>query len=424
MKRGRDFRVKALFFSDDLMAERIIETLPNGLRIIAEKSSGNVAYIGVLTNAGSRDDSEGCDGLAHFVEHTLFKGTASRNSWQISNRMESVGGELNAYTTKEEIMLYTNAPSGYERRAVELLADLVEKSEFPAVELDRERGVILEEIHSYRDNASYAVFDEFDELFFAGSGLAHNILGYAESVKNIKSQDALDFRQKHFVPDNMVFYCVAPSDPIRNIDLIKRYFGHLKGSHAASGRIAPVPNPEFDEQRDRHNHQANVLIGTHVFDASDPRRYPLILLANYLGGPAMNSVLNRELRDKRGLVYTVETNIALYSDAGAYQLYFGCEPDNVGKCIRIFRKELEKLASSRMSDRMFNMARRQLCGQLLVSGDNRESRAMGYAKSLMRYGEVRDNTYTTSRLMEVTPEEVRDIASMIASQPMSKLILI
>lgn len=406
------------------MAERIIETLSNGLRVVAERSTGNVAYIGVLTNAGSRDDGAGLDGLAHFVEHTLFKGTASRNSWQISNRMESVGGELNAYTTKEEIMLYTNAPAGYERRAVELLADLVEFSEFPAAELDRERGVILEEIHSYSDNAAYAVFDEFDELFFTGSGLAHNILGYADTVKDIAGRDALAFRRRHFVPDNMVAYCMAPSDPMKNIALIDRYFGHLEGCHKESDRTKPGVNPVFDETRDRHNHQANVLLGTPIFDGRDPRRYALILLANYLGGPAMNSRLNRELRDKRGLVYTVETNIALYSDAGAYQLYFGCEPRNVNKCIRIFRRELDRLASDRLSDRMFNAARQQLCGQLLVSGDSRENQAMACAKTLMRYGEVRDNSYATRCLMDVTADDVREIAAMIASQPMSKLVLI
>ena len=406
------------------MAERIIETFPNGLRAVAERSSGNVAYIGVLTNAGSRDDGDGRDGLAHFVEHTLFKGTASRSSWQISNRMESVGGELNAYTTKEEIMLYTNAPAGYEARAVELLADLVTTAHFPEAELDRERGVILEEIHSYNDNAAYAVFDEFDELFFAGSGLAHNILGYADTVKKIGSADATDFRCRHFVPGNMVFYCVAPSDPHKNMRLIERYFGNLQGYRENSDRTKPQLNEPFDETRDRHNHQANVLLGTRIFDGHDQRRYPLILLANYLGGPAMNSRLNRELRDKRGLVYTVETNIALYSDAGAYQLYFGCEPDNVNKCIKIFRRELEKLASARLSDKMLNAAKRQLCGQLLVSGDSRENQAMGYAKSLMRYGEVRDNRYAARRLEEVTSEQLRDLAAMIATQPMSKLVLI
>lgn len=404
--------------------ERIIHTLQNGLRVIAERSDGNVAYIGVLTNAGSRDDGKDRDGLAHFVEHTVFKGTAARNSWQISNRMESVGGELNAYTTKEEIMLYTNAPSGYEERAVELLSDLVESASFPNAELDLERGVIIEEIHSYRDNAAYAVFDEFDELFYKGSGLAHNILGYQNTVERLDSRSAREFLTSYFAPANMVLYCVAPSDPQRNLRLIEKHFGSLRRPMPSLMRPEPELNAVFDETRSRDNSQANVVLGRRIFGMHDHRRYALFLLSNMLGGPAMNSRLNRELRERRGLVYTVESIASLYSNAGAFQIYFGCEPRNVNKCVRIIERELDSLAQKRLSQRMFDMALRQLCGQLLVSGDNRENCAMSYAKSLMRHGEVHDNRHTAERIRSLTADDIRELAQLICSRPVSKLTIV
>lgn len=404
--------------------DRIVHTLSNGLRVVAERSDGNVAYIGVLTNAGSRDDGTGRDGLAHFVEHTLFKGTPTRRGWQVSNRMELIGGELNAYTTKEEIMLYTNAPAGYEGRALELLADLVENASFPAHELDLERGVVLEEISSYRDNPAYAVFDEFDEIFFAGSPLAHNILGYEDTVNRLSSTDTRDFLTSYFTPGNMVLYCVTPTDPRKCMRLVEKYFGRISRPMAAHLRTAPAPVAPFDETRDNHRNQANVVIGTATYSASDPRRYALYLFSAILGGSAMNSRLNRVLRERRGLVYTVESSVSLYSDAGSWQVYFGCDPENVEKCSRLVRHEVETIAAGPMSDRAFQQARRQLCGQLLVSGDNRESCAMALAKSLMRHGEVLDNSHTARQIMSLTPDDLLAVARDMAAAPASRLILV
>lgn len=406
------------------MTERIVHTCANGLRIVAEQSDGNVAYIGLLVNAGSRDDGRGKDGLAHFVEHTIFKGTPRRRGWQVSNRMELIGGELNAYTTKEEIMVYTNAPAGYEARALELIADLVENACFPPAEIDRERGVILEEIQSYRDNASYAVFDEFDELFYAGSDLAHNILGYADTVNALTQTDAVEFLRRHFNPHDMVMYCVSPTDPQRNLRLAEKYLGHILRPEATLIRPVPQVCGVFDETRDCDNHQANTVLGARIFPAYDPRRYALFLMSGLLGGPSMNSRLNRELRERRGLVYTVESSVSLYSNAGTFQIYFGTEPKDVEKCSRIVRREIDRLASETMSERMFTQARRQLCGQLLVSGDNRESCAMSLAKSLMRHGEIHDNRHTAERIMELSADDVRDVAEIIASQTFSRLTLI
>lgn len=397
--------------------------LDNGLRAAFGSSEGNVSYIGILVNAGSREDPYELDGLAHFVEHTVFKGTPSRNSLQVSNRMELIGGDLNAYTTKEETMIYTAAPSGYEQRAMELLADLVANAWFPEQDIDLERGVVLEEIHSYDDNPSYSVFDGFDELFYKGNSLAHNILGYQDTVSRITGDDCRRYLARWFAPGNMVLYCVTPTDTGKCERLVNKYFGGLSRSASPHDRIAPVMNPAFDRTYQKDNHQANVVMGWPVFDYRDPRRYALYLLSNLLGGSAMNSRLNRELRERRGLVYMVESSITSYSDAGLFQIFYATEPAKVERCRKIVMHELDRLAQGPLSKRSFCNARRQLCGQLSVSGENRENRAMNMAKSILRYGEIRDHLFTTQKIMETTPEDLMEVARFILSGQPSRLII-
>ena len=403
--------------------ERIIHTYSNGLRIVAERSDSPVAYIGIVTDAGSRDDFHSCHGLAHFVEHTVFKGTETRKSWQINSRMETIGGELNAYTTKEETMVYTNAPAGYEARAFELLADLVMHATFPRAEIDKERDVITEEIYSYRDNPADAVYDEFDELIYRGSGLAHNILGTPDSVRDIRGEDARAFIDRFYTAPNMVLYCVAPSDPERNIRLAEKYFGSLPAAASPRERTAPELLPPFRETRNHDNHQANTIVGCRLFGRRDPRRHALFLLNNYLGGPAMNSRLNQTIREKRGWVYTVDSNVALTSDSGTLLVYYGSDAKNVEKCERLIKAEIDSLAQNGLSQRTFAKAREQYCGQLLVSGDHRENCAMSLAKSLLYFGEVHDVRFTAERMREVTADQLRDVAQFIAAQPLSRLTL-
>jgi len=398
-------------------------TLPNGLRIIVRQTHSAVSYIGVAVGAGSRDEAPEHHGLAHFVEHTIFKGTTARRSWHISNRMESIGGELNAYTSKEETLVYTNAPAGYDERAIELLADIIANSIFPQREIDREREVVIEEINSYLDSPADSIYDEFEELIFAGSPLAHNILGSPESVRRLNGADCRAFLDRFYTPSNMVVYASTPTDPNKIIRLIEKYFEPMHFPATDAARTTPPAVEAFDKVIDRDGHQAHTILGCRIFGRDDARRFPLFLLNNYLGGPCMNSRLNQELREKRGLVYTVDSNVALLSDCGLMQIYFGSDVEAADKCIRIVRREIERLASDTLPQRSFDNILNQYCGQLLVSSDNRENMAMSMGKSLLYFNKVQDIRDVTRRLRALSPADLRDTAELIASSPLCRLTI-
>lgn len=392
----------------------MILTLSNGLRVALVTHSGNVTYCGVLVDAGTRDEPASLPGLAHFVEHTIFKGTTSRSSWHISNRMESVGGEINAYTYKEGTSVYTIAPAGYEERGVELIADLIANASFPAAELDREREVIVEEINSYLDNPAESVFDSFEDHIYAGSPLAHNILGTPESVRRISGEDCRRFVERFYNPANMVGFIASPASPHKLRRLLEKHWGSLAREGHVPVRTAPAPVATFDIVRDENGHQAHTIVGARIFPRTDPRRYPLMLLNNYLGGPCMNSRLNQELREKRGLVYTVDSFINLLSDTGTMTIYFGTDRKAVGRCLKIIRRELDALAQKNLSERQLNKVKEQYCGQLLVSSDNRESMAMSLGKNLLYYNKLTDVGALAARLREVTADEIREVAALLA----------
>lgn len=401
----------------------LVTTFPNGLRVVCCQREGFVSYIGVVINAGSRDESLELEGLAHFVEHTIFKGTRKRKAWQISSRMETVGGELNAYTSKEETMVYTNSPSGYEDRALELLADLVTSSQFPEKEIDKEREVIIEEIYSYLDSPSDRIYDEFEELAFKGSGLSHNILGTPESVKKLKGEDCRNFLDKFYGAEDLVVYCVTPIENEKMTRKVEGYFSGIKSKPDSHNRIVPPPIEPFDITRDHGTHQANTIIGTRVFGRTDERRFPLFLLNNYLAGPCMNSLLNRELREKRGYVYTVDSSVSLLTDTGLMIIYLGCDPANVAKCRKIINAEISKLCENKFSERALERIKKQYCGQLLSSSDHIENRAMSLGKSVMYFDRVVDLSTTARRIMDVTPDQMMEAARMLAPENLSVLTL-
>lgn len=401
----------------------LIHTLENGLKVVVKRSDSNVSYMGALVNSGSRDEPESKQGLAHFVEHTIFKGTPRRRSWHVSNRMESIGGELNAYTTKEETMIYVNSPAGYVARGMELISDLIINANFPKIEIEREKDVIIEEIHSYKDSPSDSVFDEFEENIYAGSGLAHNILGNVDSVKGLTAEDARFFLETKYYGENIVLYCVDPGEPERNLRKVEKFFSELRGRGLENNRVKPEALPVFDKSVKRDNHQANCIIGTTLFDRADPRRHAMFLLNNYLGGPCMNSRLNIEMRDRRGLVYTVDSNVALMSDTGLLLIYFGTDHNSVGRCKKLVSAEIDRLAQKTLSPATFAKVRDQYCGQLIVGGEHRESRAMALAKSLLYYNEIHDLEFTCEKIRSLTAEDFRMAAELVASNGLSMLCI-
>jgi predicted Zn-dependent peptidase len=388
-------------------------TLHNGLRMVHVTSNSPVAWCGVAVNAGSRDEIEGQYGLAHFVEHTIFKGTTHRRAWHILNRMETVGGELNAYTTKEGTMLYSVFPSQYMERAVELLADLVENSIFPEKELEKELEVVLEEVASYRDTPSDAVYDDFEDMLFADSPLGHNILGIEDDLHKLTSTDCKHYLQTLYAPQNMVFFAVGNTPSNKVFRLAEKYLGILDRTQQRPERTVPVTNTPCRKVVDMGLHQSHTIVGARTPSMYDDRRFALSLLNNMLGGPGMNSLLNVQLREKRGYVYTVESSISTMTDCGMMEIYFGCENDKVKKSLNLIGRTLSELASTRISEYQLEAYKKQYCGQLVVAADNAESTAMNAGKSMLYFNHVSTLNEIIDRIKAVTADDVRDAAQLL-----------
>ena len=402
----------------------VTHILPNGLRVALCRTDAKVAYIGVVVGSGSRDESSDRHGLAHFVEHTIFKGTWKRRSSAISARMESIGGELNASTSKENTIIYTTAPAGYADRAIELLADIIANSLFPDHEIEMEHEVVVEEIKSYLDTPSENVYDEYEERIFKGNALAHNILGTPESVRALTGRECRQFLDLNYTPGNMVVYISAPDDPEKLIKRVDKHFGLLNFPFRRPVRTIPEELLPFDEVIDNDGFQAHTIFGCRTVSRDDPRRFALYLLNNYIGGPCMSSLLNSELREKRGLVYAVDSFNSMFSDCGLWSVYIGCDKNNVKKCLSIVRKELDRLAQNTMTERMLDKIKTQYCGQLLVSTDNRENMAINMGKSLLFRGAIYDTSHTAERIKEVTAEQLREAAELLSPSRCSRLTLL
>lgn len=396
-------------------------TLSNGLRLVHIHTATQVAWCGLAVNAGSRDDRPGQYGLAHFVEHTIFKGTTHRRAWHILNRMERVGGELNAYTTKEGTMLYSVFPRQHLGRAVELLADLVQWSVFPQEELDRERDVVIEEAASYRDTPSDAVYDDFEDLLFAGSELGHNILGRRDDLEHLTRDNCMHYLKTLYVPSNMAFFSVGPERPDRVFSMAERYLGGMNHAMAPVTRQVPAPVEPFKRVISIGTHQAHTIVGAPVPDMSHPLRYALMLLNNILGGPGMNSLLNVELRERRGYVYTVESTLSMLSDCGWMEIYLGCDPDDVRSSLRVIERITSRLSQDLLPVRRLDAYKQQYCGQLVVAADSTEFMAMRAGRGLLYHGQVTTIDETIDRIQAVTPEQIAQAAAFLHADRLSSL---
>ena len=382
--------------------------LPNGLRIVHLPSASPVSYCGFAVNAGTRDEEMDEFGLAHFVEHMIFKGTEKRKSWHILNRMENVGGELNAYTTKEETFVYSIFMEEHFRRAFELLSDLVFHSQFPEQEIE-----ILDEINSYEDSPSELIFDEFENLLFDGHALGHNILGDEQSLLGFGSESGKSFMRRFYAPENMVFFSMGRIPFKKIVQMAESTLSDIAFPMAARNRTAPGELLPVSRQIHKDTHQAHVLIGGRAYSMHDEKRLPLFLLNNLLGGPGMNNRLNVSLREKNGLVYNVESNVTSYTDTGLASIYFGTDPKNKEKAIRLVYKELAKLREVKLTATQLAAAKKQVIGQLGVSGDNREGLFLGLGKSFLHYNRYDTLPEVFAKVEKLTAGEIREVANEI-----------
>ena len=401
-------------------------TLDNGLRIIHLPSDSKVVYCGYQINAGTRNEEPGEEGLAHFCEHVTFKGTERRKAWHILNCLESVGGDLNAYTNKEGTVYYSAILKEHIARAVDLLTDIVFHSVYPQAEIDKEVEVICDEIESYNDSPAELIYDEFENIIFKGSPLGHNILGTAEQVRSFKTEDALRFTRKLYRPDNAIFFAYGDIDFKKLVKLLKKSFLSEERRVKSEKFNSPEAQAQFNIQHSTFNtqhsfegqtivmqkntHQAHVMIGTRAYDVNDSRRMPLYLLNNMLGGPGMNAKLNLALREHNGLVYTVESTMVAYGDTGIWSIYFGCDEHDVKRCLRLVRKELDKFMQKPLSEAQLKAAKKQIKGQIGVACDNRENFALDFGKSFLHYGWEKNVDRLYEQVDEITAEQIQAVA--------------
>lgn len=400
-----------------------IHTLSNGLRIIHEPSSSKVAYCGFAVDAGTRDEAENEQGMAHFVEHLIFKGTRKRKAWHILNRMENVGGDLNAYTNKEETVIYSAFLTEHFGRALELLADIVFHSTFPQNEIEKETEVIIDEIQSYEDTPSELIFDDFEDMIFRNHPLGRNILGRPDLLKKFRSEDAMVFTSRFYQPSNMVFFVLGDFNFQKIVRQVEKLLVDLPLVTVENQRtIPPLYVPEQLVVH-KETHQAHVMIGSRGYNAYDDKRTALYLLNNILGGPGMNSRLNVSLRERRGLVYTVESNLTSYTDTGAFCIYFGTDPEDVDTCLKLTYKELKRMRDVKMTSSQLMAAKKQLIGQIGVASDNNENNALGMAKTFLHYNKYESSESVFRRIEALTAEGLLEVANeMFAEEYLSTLI--
>lgn len=369
-----------------------------------------VSYCGVIVNVGSRDENEEEQGMAHFIEHMLFKGTNKRRSSQIINRLEDVGGELNAYTSKEETVIYAGFLSEYTERSIELIADLVQNSTFPQSELEKEVLVIQDEIQSYNDSPSELIYDDFEEMLFDSNPMAHNVLGKNENLNSFTSKKALTFYHTFYQPENMVFFSSGSTNLKKIIKWVEKYFNFQQNSNGNHARIAPAVAEKEQKTVTRDTHQMHCLMGGRAYDINHPERMTLYLLNNILGGPGMNSLLNLSLRERNGLVYNVESSVQTFTDCGWWGVYFGTYPENAEKCERLVRKELTKLCEVKIPDHKLKKYKLQLMGQLAIAAENKESLALSLGKSYLRFGKFDSNEKVRQEIEGITSDRLLQVA--------------
>ena len=401
-----------------------------GLRYAVKKSGSSVAYCALSIKCGTRDEQGYHSGLAHFVEHTIFKGTEKKSAAVINSYLDRLGGELNAFTTKEEIVIHATVLKEDLNKAATLLFELATSPTFPQQEIETEKGVVIDEIHSYKDSPSEDIYDKFEELLFEGHSLSGNILGTVASVKKINRDELLRFTKDKFTPDRIAFSIVADIDEKKLEKVAKKlgtqFFNNINTAETSISEDVKHNYTPFDKTLNKRNHQANCIIGGPAPSLYQEReRLATILLCNILGGPANNAILNSVLREKNGWVYGAECSYTQFADTGMVAISIGCDKTNLDKCIETTYRELRKLQAEPLSERKLKAAKKQLLGQLAISSDNGETQCLSMGKSLLAYGKINGTKETQQMIENITSADIQHIAcTVFDTTKLSKLVYI
>ena len=397
------------------MEEFTTYTLPNGIRGIHRQVKGAaVAHCALIVGAGTRDEAAHEFGLAHLTEHALFKGTEKRKAWQVNCRLENLGGELNAFTTKEDTTVHATVLKGDFGKAVELIADVVFRSTFPDRELEREKEVIIDEINTYKDAPAELIYDTFEDLVFEGSELGHNILGRKASLMRYTGDSVRQFVRRTYTTDQMVFSSIGSFSAKTAGAYARRYLGDFTANSRSNERRATLPlQTPFDRTIIRHTPQTHCILGARAYDLQDEKRLPLSLLINRLGGPCANSILNVEVREKHGLTYNIEANYTPYSDAGVVAIYFSSDHHHTDDCLELIHKELQQLRTTPFTARQLAMAKRQFIAQMAISCENKENYILGAGKAILSHGEMDTMEEAYRKIQALTAHQLQEVAEEV-----------
>ena len=413
------------------MSDTFYHNLPNGVQIVHRKTTSPVVYVGIMVGAGTRHELPNENGMAHYIEHCVFKGTEHYTARQIINHIEGIGGEINAYTTKEETTFYAATLRNHFRTTLHLLAEMVLRPTFSKKETEKEVTVILDEIESYNDSPSELIYDDFENMIFEGCSLAMPILGTKKTLRRIsKSPDiALSWMQQHYRPERMVLFVLGnvstkqvlsaaekellASSPYRPI--ASSPITHSEASHSPQGVQYPIAAPAASNTRlyKRHTHQTHIMLGSHAYPIGHPKQLTMYLLNNILGGGSMSSRLYLSLREKHGLVYNIDSQAVPLSDTGYWNIYLACEPQHKEQCLELCHKELKQLRDLTLTSAQLQRALRQLEGQMAISAENQENNALAMAKQMLYHHHAPAWQETFAKVQKITPEQLQDVANEI-----------
>ena len=403
----------------------MITILENKLRVAHLACSSEVAYVGLAIQVGSSDEQPEEYGMSHFIEHMLFKGTVSRSNYKVISHLESIGGELNAYTTKEETFIYAAVPKVYLSRAMDLIADIVFNSTFPETEMEKEKDVVIDEINSYKDNPSEVIFDEFEELVFKNHPLGHNILGNETTVNSFTQEMIFNFIENNYSTEKMVLFVMADVSTVKVLQLAKKYYSSTQylSSNRSSRKDVKYIKREYEMKESTY--QAHSMLGTVAYPYNDSRRLALNILCNLLGGPAMNARLNYQLRERNGIGYNIEVHYASYINTGIVYIYWGSDEKNVKKSRHIIFKELRKLIQAPLSEQALKRVKQQYMGQLLIASESNEARFLNFGKSIMHFNRYRTQEEIKGQIESITAEQIQKVAQdVLTPETLSALYLV